>query len=207
MMTKSRSDNPAMIYQSLLYGIFQRPRADPHIGVSLAITSANPGEGVTHTTKGLANALEMSKQQVALVDFSFLQRKSEALEEVIHTVDLTGESHIRELYSEAPPNGSNGSNGSKSQWHRSLEYRKSCVRRLCSHFDVVLIDCPSLRRSGEVLSIAAAVDGVILVVQAGKTTKADLAFAERQITASGGRLEGHILNRQSTPFSRWFHKR
>src|SRR5882757_9273927 len=138
-MTKTKSDNPAMIYQTLLYGIFQRPRADPHIGVSLAITSVNPGEGVTHTTKGLANALGISKQHVALVDFSFLQRRSESLEEVINTVDVIGESHIRELYSGAHTNSSNGSTGLRSQWHKSLEYRKSCVRRLCSHFDIVLV--------------------------------------------------------------------
>ena len=205
-MTKPRSDNPAMIYQSLLYGIFQRSRADPHIGLSLAITSVNPGEGVTHTTRGLANALGMSRQQVALVEFSFLQRRSEELEEVINTVDLTDESHIRELYSEAHSNGSNGSTGLRSPWHRSLEYRRSCVRRLSSHFDVVLIDCPSLRRSVEVLSVAAAVDGVILVIQAGKTTKADIAFAERQIAASGGRLEGHVLNKLSAPFPKWFYR-
>jgi Mrp family chromosome partitioning ATPase len=202
-MTKTRSDNPATIYQSLLYGIFQRSRADPQIGLSLAITSVNPGEGVTHTTKGLANALGMSRQHVALVEFSFLQRKSEELEEVINTVDLTGDSHIRELYSEVH---TNGSTGLRSPWHRSLEYRKSCVRRLCAHFDVVLVDCPSLRRSSEVLSVAAAVDGVILVIQAGKTTKADIAFAERQIAASGGRLEGHVLNRLSVPFPRWFYR-
>src|SRR6266702_8963208 len=97
-MTKTTSDSPAIIYQSLLYGIFQRSRAEPHIGLSLAITSANSGEGVSHTTRGLANALgEILTQRVAVVDLNFLQRKSGSLEEIIHSVDMTEESYIREL--------------------------------------------------------------------------------------------------------------
>jgi hypothetical protein len=148
-------------------------------------------------------------QRVAVVDLNFLQRKSSSLEEIIHSVDMTEESYIRELKYEAHTNGTNGTNGhGRGEWQRNLEYRKSCIRRLCSHFDVVLIDCPALKRSGEVLSVAAAVDGVILVVQAGRTTKADLAFAERQIAGAGGNLEGHVLNKLSTPFlPKWLYRR
>ena len=207
-MTKTTPDSPAIIYQSLLYGIFQRSRAEPYRGFSLAITSINPGEGVSHATRGLANALgEILTQRVAMMELNFLQRKSGSLEEIIHSVDMTEESYIRELKYEAHTNG-NGTNGHGTEWQRNLEYRRSCIRRLCSHFDVVLIDCPALKRSGEALSIAAAVDGVIMVVQAGRTTKADIAFAERQIVGVGGKLEGHILNKLSTPFlPRWLSRR
>jgi Mrp family chromosome partitioning ATPase len=206
-MTKTTLVNPVRIYQSLLYGILQRPRADPHSGLSLAITSANPGEGVTYTTRGLANALGemMSAHRVVLVDLDFLQHESDSLTEIIGTSDTVDGHHIlRELYCEAH---ANGNNGAKSQWHGSLRYRKECIRQLCSSFDFVLVDCPALRRSGEALSVAAAVDGVILVVEAGKTTKLDIAFAERQITAAGGKLEGHILNRLRHPFPKWLYGR
>jgi len=206
-MTKTTLVNPVRIYQSLLYGILQRPRADPHSGLSLAITSANPGEGVTYTTRGLANALGemMSARRVVLVELDFLQRESDSLTEIIGTSDTVDGHHIlRELYCEAH---ANGNNGAQSQWHGSLRYRKECIRQLCSSFDFVLVDCPSLRRSGEALSVAAAVDGVILVVEAGKTTKLDIAFAERQITAAGGKLEGHILNRLRRPIPKWLYGR
>jgi Mrp family chromosome partitioning ATPase len=204
-MTKTTTDNTAIIYLNLLYGIFQRSRANPHFGVSLAVTSANPGEGVTRTIRGLANALgQMSTQRVLVVEFDLLQRKSDALEEIISAADLKDGSHIRELYYEAHTNGTNGASVAMGKWHRSIEYRRSCIRRLCVHFDVVLIDCQALRRSSESLSVAAAVDGVILVIQAGKTTKADVAFAERQIAAAGGNLEGHVLNKPSSSFREWF---
>jgi len=152
----------------------------------------------------MRSARLVSAHRVVLVDLDFLQRESDSLTEIIGTSDAADGHQIRELYCEAH---ANGTNGAKSQWHGNLRYRRECIQQLCSNSTFVLVDCPSLRRSGEALSVAAAVDGVILVVEAGKTTKLDLAFAERQITAAGGKLEGHILNRLRRPIPKWLYGR
>jgi Mrp family chromosome partitioning ATPase len=103
-------------------------------------------------------------------------------------------------------NGSNGAKG-KNQSLSSFLYPKECIRRLCADFELVLIDCPSLRTYPGVLNIARTVDGVILVVAADATTKEDVIEAERQILLAGGKLEGHILNKRRYDVPDWIYRR
>jgi Mrp family chromosome partitioning ATPase len=85
---------------------------------------------------------------------------------------------------------------------------------LASYFDqlrreyrYVLIDCPSLKDSHDAVTLAPLVDGVVLVVEANRTQKDQLLYAERIIEAAHGRLLGHILNRRSYVVPEWLHRR
>ena len=85
----------------------------------------------------------------------------------------------------------------RGPWEGSWQYRRDCIDLLRSEFDYTIIDCPSLKESGDLLSVAPFVDGVILVIEANRTRRDEPRQAEQSITAAGGTLLGYILNKRS----------
>lgn len=73
-------------------------------------------------------------------------------------------------------------------------------------FDFVLVDCPSLDSSPLALRWAAAVDGVVMVVEAGRTRVDQIETAQRLLKASAGRLQGLVLNRRTYPIPKFLYK-
>jgi protein-tyrosine kinase len=204
-MIRTPQDTPTSIYQSVIYNMLQRPRADPELGVALAVTSPNPREGVTQTAYGLARALtDMSTQRIILLDLHCLHQEWASLAALARNARQDNDRLV--WMRSRTSNGSNGAKG-KNQLLGSFVYPKECIRRLCVDFELVLIDCPSLRTSPGVLNIAPTVDGVILVVAADATTKEDVIEAERQILLAGGKLEGHILNKRRYDVPDWIYRR
>ena len=59
----------------------------------------------------------------------------------------------------------------------------------------VVVDAPALEASAAALTMASAVDGVILVVEADRTRPADIDAARREIEAKRGRVLGVVMNR------------
>ncbi len=59
----------------------------------------------------------------------------------------------------------------------------------------VVVDLPALRTSPDARAVGGFVDGVVLVVEVGRTTKADLSQAMRALSASGAKVLGAVLNR------------
>jgi cellulose biosynthesis protein BcsQ len=92
-------------------------------------------------------------------------------------------------------------------WHGNRQHRDDCISVLRSQFDYVLIDCPSLRTSADVLGIAPLVDGVVLVVEANRTQPRQILHAERQIETAGGVIRGHILNKRKYFVPDWIYQR
>jgi hypothetical protein len=96
----------------------------------------------------------------------------------------------------------------------ACENWQSLHTSLASYFDqlrheyrYVLIDCPSLKDSQDAVMLAPLVDGVVLVVEANRTQKNQLLYAERMIEAARGRLLGHVLNRRSYVVPDWLHRK
>jgi hypothetical protein len=84
---------------------------------------------------------------------------------------------------------------------------------LCASLDAIrqryrysFIDCGSLAESQEVLRLAPLVDGVILVVEANRTQKDQIRYAERTIESVNGRILGHVLNKRTYPIPDWCHR-
>jgi Mrp family chromosome partitioning ATPase len=192
---------PISAYQGLLYTILQQPPEREHGGLVIALTSANSGEGVTHTVRTLAGELsEFSHGAVARVDLERLKRQSLSPAEV--------RSYATRRVSELPERAPYAQQaGKENQWHGSRSYRLECIEQLRKEFQHVLIDCPALRGSGDVLSLASLVDGVILVVEADRTRKEQILHAERSITGAGGSLLGYILNKRRYLIPDWIYSR
>jgi succinoglycan biosynthesis transport protein ExoP len=93
------------------------------------------------------------------------------------------------------------------RWNGSWQYRRDCIDLLRNEFDYALIDCSSLRESGDLLSVAPFVDGVILVVEANRTRRDQIQRAERAVEAAQGKLLGHVLNKRTYAIPGWIYRR
>jgi hypothetical protein len=197
------------IYHTLLYTVFQKPRESESGGVVVAISSANPGEGVTYVSRALLYELgKCELTSVAGVSVNFLRKLHEptleAIRKFISTPDSSGE---RDVNDTAPFSDRLALRERRGPWEGSWQYRRDCINLLRSEFDYTIIDCPSLKESGDLLSVAPFVDGVILVIEANRTRRDEPRFAEQSITAAGGTLLGYILNKRTYDVPEWLDKR
>ncbi len=221
------AQGPLSEYQALVYNIFQLPRSTPH-GLVIALTSPTRGAGTTHLTRALTNELGAHPtHRILRVDLQFLARSVRSTEDALERVQETAAATIFEI-GERPGelqsprdngrraaalpgmNGASGSvasGGSGTFWHASAEHRRECIDVLRAQFQYILFDCPALRRSGDTLGIASLVDGLLLVVEADRTTKTEMLQAERQIETAGGRLFGSILNKRKYLVPEWARRR
>jgi Mrp family chromosome partitioning ATPase len=195
------------VYHTLLYTVLQKPREKDQGGVVIALSSSNPGEGVTYVARALLHELAKCElTAVAGVNVSFLRKLHEPTVEAIKK-SISKQSTLRV----GEDNEIDGSSRSLSvaqrrgPWEASWQYRRDCIELLRSEFDYTIIDCPSLGESGDLLSIAPFVDGVLLVVQANRTRRGQPRQAEQQISAAGGNLLGYVLNKRVYEVPRWLY--
>ena len=196
-------------YQTLLYTVFQKPREHEAGGMVVALTSCNRGEGVTYITRQLAHELSRcDSTSVACVNVNFLRR---LYEPTIEAIRNTLSRSASKFSSESRDPGTGGSSLVKTErrgpWEGSWQYRRECIELLRSEFQHTIIDCPTLAHSGDLLSVAPFVDGVILVVEANRTRREQPKQAEQAITAAGGQLLGYILNKRTYEVPHWLYSR
>jgi len=63
-------------------------------------------------------------------------------------------------------------------------------------FDYVIVDAPPVQGFPETLLLASKVDGVVLVVNSGKTRRQAAIRAKKKLVETGGRLLGVVLNKR-----------
>lgn len=199
------AESPASIYHTLLYTVLQKPREKHLGGLVIALSSSNPGEGVTYVARALVHELARSElTSVAGINVSFLKRLHEP------TVEAIRNSVMRQTPMPADE-GRGADNTARSlpvaqrsgPWEASWQYRRDCIDLLRSEFDYTIIDCPSLKESGDVLSISPFVDGIILIAEANRTRRDQPRQAEQRIAAAGGTLLGYVLNKRIYEVPRW----
>lgn len=191
-------------FEQLLYTVFQqKDRAEGH-GMVVAVTSPHRGAGVSWVTASLIHELAKNEfNSVARITSRSMRKLGEQATAVIQKSQSQPSGGFCDLnLSEAPLTHSDRS----GRWEASSQYREDCVRLLRSEFDYSLIDCPSLRDSGDVLSVAPFVDGVLLVIEANRTRREQIFQAERAIEAARGTLLGHVLNKRTYEIPKWLYK-
>ena len=200
------------VYHALLYTVLQKPRERTSGGVVVALSSSNPAEGVTYVARALLQELaKCDLTSVAGVNVSFLRKLHEPTVEAIRkSIEKTEKRAIEKRTSEDCKEDETTPRSivipqRRSPWEGSWQYRRDCIELLRSEFDYTIIDCPSLGESGDLLSIAPFVDGVILVVEANHTRRDQPRQAEQRISAAGGTLLGYILNKQTYEAPRWMY--
>jgi len=76
----------------------------------------------------------------------------------------------------------------------SSERMKDALRALSGKFDHILIDSPPLINVTDPVILSTLVDGVILVVQAGCSTRDVLRRARQELNSVGAKVFGVVLN-------------
>ena len=74
-------------------------------------------------------------------------------------------------------------------------------------FDNILIDCGPLHESSDAAVLASNVDGVVIVVEAGRSRRDQIVNAQRTIEQAGGKFLGFVLNKRRYPVPEWLYKR
>jgi Mrp family chromosome partitioning ATPase len=194
----TRATHPAQAYDGLLYTVFQQLRAASSEGVIVALTSANSGEGVTHSVAALVGSLSKDhRTRILQVDSRRLSEIGFPPEEIIQHCQQI-DTNIYEFIGVAQASHS---------WTGNWEYRRDCIQQLRAAFDYILVDCPALNAAGELFSLAPLVDGVIMVVEAGTTRTDQILYAEKSIEFARGKLIGYILNKRTFTVPGWLYKR
>jgi hypothetical protein len=175
---------PDLALKGILHSVFHRPASNG--GIAIAFTSANPGEGVSYVSKRIASQIGDARS-----------------ESVMH---LTSAQLGRELW----PGASGRSDGlvidSQIVPTNTWDDWRSKLTKLRSRYRYSIIDCPSLSTGSDVLGLAPHVDGIVVVVAANKTRKAQVMNVEREIQMVHGKVFGFVLNKREYIVPRWIHK-
>ena len=195
------------------------------VGNSIVITSASPQEGKTQTLANLGIALAQSGQKVLIVGSDFRKpmiyklfglKRSPGLTEVLigriswkeaisTEVDmlLGGLEYESVLKTQGIENlriipcGERTPNPAELL---SFPEMNDVIQELKQNFDVVLFDSPPTLPVTDSAILAAKTDGVILVYQAGRTSKHALARAKTQLENVKAKILGVIINNLKAEF-------
>ena len=178
----------------------------------IAFTSAVPGEGVSYVTESFATELAgRTKKRTIITDVATLQNidifhyqqlpryccKTDI--PYLHVLQQDADGFIDEPgESQALATITAGSD---------LDQGVSNLQTLRFMYDYILVDCPSIKESGDAVYFASAVDGVVLVVSAENTRKEQVRNALNTIEMAEANVLGCVLNKRRYPIPNWIYRR
>lgn len=207
-----RNPGKAGFYLDLIRTVFQAVDDQGKLcNRVVAITSATPGEGVSHVVDLLAEELATQTQnRVLRVDASSLRELQ--INDPSKVWLQCEETEIENLLTLAPAETvANvqvvGESRTVAEWETTPEFRADCLKALKWNFDYVLIDCPATAISSDAATLAPLVDGLCVVVKAAQTRRGQIQHCHQAIEAAGGNFLGFILNRRKYPVPNWLYRR
>ena len=168
----------------------------------LVISSALQGEGKTMTSTNLAIALAQTGRRTLLIDGD-LRRPRVAgqlgLDAAVGlTTVLVGNTDVKDAVQVHEPSGlhflASGAKPPNPTEILQSRVTHDLIRDLCDSYDMVIIDGPPLLPVADAAVLSTIADGVILVVQHGKTTRDAVKDAITRLEQVGGRLFGIAVN-------------
>jgi hypothetical protein len=162
-------------------------------GVTLGLVSIRRGEGVTYVGQRLSEQLAaLSEGRTLFVPSHVVLANKDVLDdafsrasghgELMTVVGADARQRDRSPRSPAGPDG-------------VLEANLAALRQ----FRHVIVDCGDLESGGDGLLVARALTAMLLVVEADRTSKADVTRARQMIERAGGKLLGCVLNKRRYP--------
>ena len=169
----------------------------------LLVTSIHPGEGKSTTALNLAAAIAQTGATAVLVD-SDLRRptvhsnlslpRGPGIRDV-----LTRNGAFRDIVRPGPIPGlfalTSGGAAENPAELMGCEEMRTLLKDLRGSYDWVVVDAPPVGGMADALIIGGLVDGIILVIEGDRTTRAVATDGVAQLTSVGGRLLGAIINR------------
>jgi hypothetical protein len=84
--------------------------------------------------------------------------------------------------------------------------RADTIDLLRQHFGYIIVDCPPLRHSPDAMVLAKRMDGLCLVIEAGRTTRSEVQSYLSPIASSGTRVFGLVLNKRKYPVPNFIYR-
>jgi capsular exopolysaccharide synthesis family protein len=169
---------------------------------TILITSGQPGEGKTTTVVNTAISLAQLGAKVLIVDcdlrkpavhkvlglgnqrgLTTLFSSGTPIERVIQKLTIANVSVLPS--GPIPPNPSEMISSAKL---------KRMLRALEETYDHIIIDSPPLLRVTDPVILSTMVDGVVLVVHGGKSTREVVRRTRQELSLAGARIFGVVLN-------------
>lgn len=174
-----------------------------HAPKTILITSGQAGEGKTTTVVNTAISLSQMGASVLIVDCdlrrptthkvlgaehsrglsTYLSSESVTLDEVIQKLPIANLSLLP--CGPIPPNPAE---------LIISDRMKDMLRELAERYDHILVDSPPLINVTDPVILSTMVDGVILVVHGGKSTRDIVRRARQELTNVGAKIFGVVLN-------------
>ncbi len=187
-------------------------------GAAIAFTSASGNEGVTHVTQLFAVEMARYTGRRTLV-ISAERLQSLGVEDYMQMPWNCHPTNVENLWM-LPANKSRRVNGDDDQelprrthlmrigkQDEEMDTGLDSVDALRVSFDNILIDCGPLHESADAAVLASNVDGVVIVVEAGRSRRDQIINAQRTIEQAGGKFLGFVLNKRRYPVPEWLYRR
>lgn len=169
---------------------------------TILVTSGQPGEGKTTTVVNTAISLAQMGASVLIIDCDLRRPTAHKVLGVDHaqglSTYLSREAPLDELIHKLPianlsllPCGPVPPNPAELIISEKM---KDMLSELAARYDHILIDSPPLINVTDPVILSTMVDGVILVVHGGKSTRDVVRRARQELSTVGAKIFGVVLN-------------
>ncbi len=170
---------------------------------TLVVTSAAPGDGKSTTLSNLAVTMAQGEKRTILVDADLRQPSLHTIFSIGNSQGLTTMAVEDEVLAEPPlvesgvenlwllPSGPLPPNPAEILGSRRME---EIIDALKSRADVVLFDAPPVIAVTDAAVLGTKVDGVLLIIRAGKTRREHASRAKELLERVNVRIVGAVLN-------------
>ena len=177
----------------------------------VSFTSSQPGEGVSYVAGSFGTELARKTHKRTLVaDLGSLQHI-----DMFHSSRVSKfcfQTKHKNLFvlpplDDLPVEEESSLKLQRRTGENELDQGLNNLQTLRYVFDYVLLDCPSLKSSGDAALFAEAVNAVIVVVEAERTRKEQVRNTLQTIESANGNLIGCVLNKRQYPVPNWLYQR
>ena len=178
---------------------------NPH--TVLAVTSPSPEDGKTTIASNLAISLARIGKETLLIDADFRRprlhdvfgvRNDVGVASFLRSSDREGMPGLRDAVQSTSveglfvlPSGPAGALSAHGIYSKRLPLLLEALR---NEYPVILIDTPPMMQIADARVLARLADAAVLVVRAGRTTRAAARDAEERLARDGTRVLGVVLN-------------
>ncbi|MGY6587786.1 MAG: GumC family protein [Wenzhouxiangella sp.] len=183
--------------------MFSTPEGMPK---TLLVTSPGPGDGKTTSAINLATVMAQNGARVLLIDADLRKPRLHRDFGIPHAPGLTnriagahGDDHSQSAIVPTTVEGlfvmPSGNQAPNPAELLSSERMRKIIAMAGRAFDHVLVDCSPILGLADALVLSRTVDGVIMVMSAGKTTKDSIKTSTRRLRQVQAPLLGVVMNR------------
>ena len=179
----------------------------------VAFTSSGPGEGKTLTAANIAISYAQNGYKTLLLD---LDMRRPRVEKVLG-IERSNIGIVNHLLKDVPlnkitqnylenfdiiPVGPVPPNPTALLTSKKLEEAMNILK---NEYDRIVIDLPPILAAADALIISKYTDGIVMIVNSGKTQKASFRIAYDNIKTSGIKLLGAVINGINSKYSSYYY--